>query len=149
MDFGLIWSLLRQEKDEASPFRVCESGFTECLHSLFCRDEGFFVFTSAPPDRLKPELQTAPSRSGLSPIPRFAINFREALKDQSMRKNRFTFHVSRFTFHALAALALCCTSKAGTLTEDFSTDPFQNGWKAFARVWESMPTPVSLTVRQT
>ena len=38
-------SLLRQEKDEASPSRLCGSGFAECLHSLFCRDEGFFVST--------------------------------------------------------------------------------------------------------
>jgi len=66
-----------------------------------------------------------------------------------MRKNRFTFHVSRFTFHALAALALCCTSRAGTLAEDFSTDPFQNGWKAFGDTnlfrWDSLNHNLAVT----
>jgi hypothetical protein len=26
-----------KEKDEASPFRVCATGFAECLHSPICR----------------------------------------------------------------------------------------------------------------
>src|SRR5882672_4816368 len=35
--------LLRQEKDEASPFRVCETGFLNAFILRFAGDEGFFV----------------------------------------------------------------------------------------------------------
>src|SRR5215475_14541777 len=31
----------------------------------------------------------------------------------------------------LGALILCCTSRANTITEDFSTDPLQKGWGVF------------------
>jgi len=49
-----------------------------------------------------------------------------------MAKNRFTFHVSRFTFTlALGAVSLCSTAGAMTLSEDFSSDPLQNGWAIF------------------
>jgi hypothetical protein len=40
--------LLRQEKDEASPWRVCAKGFDGCLHSPFCR--GLKVFLWVSPD---------------------------------------------------------------------------------------------------
>ena len=33
-----------KEKDEASPFRGCEAGFAECLHSPFCRSLKLFYF---------------------------------------------------------------------------------------------------------
>ena len=36
--------LLRQEKDEASLLRECETGFVGCLHSPFCRGLKVFVF---------------------------------------------------------------------------------------------------------
>lgn len=49
-----------------------------------------------------------------------------------MAKSRFTFHVSRFAFSvALAVLAFSGVTRANTITEDFSTDPFQNGWAIF------------------
>ena len=48
-----------------------------------------------------------------------------------MRKNRFTFQVSRFTVCVLAALALCRASGAVTISEDFASDPSQNGWSIF------------------
>jgi hypothetical protein len=66
-----------------------------------------------------------------------------------MAKNWFTFHVSRFTFLVLAVLALCRASRAGTFSEDFSTDPFQNGWKAFGNTnlfqWDSLNHNVAVT----
>jgi hypothetical protein len=75
--------------------------------------------------------------------------YSEAFEDQSMAKNRFTFHVSRLTLHVLAALALCSASRAGTLAEDFSTDPFQNGWQAFGNTnlfrWDSANHNLAVT----
>lgn len=47
-----------------------------------------------------------------------------------MAKNGFTFHVSRLSV-ALAALAFCCATRGNTITEDFSTNPFQSGWATF------------------
>jgi hypothetical protein len=72
--------LLRQEKDEASPFRVCGSGFTECLHSLFCRDEGFFVFTVRSRHRSRPRFSIKQvrgrgrGRRGERPLPALVSN---------------------------------------------------------------------------
>jgi hypothetical protein len=154
--------LLRQEKDEASPFRVCGPGFTECLHSLFCRDEGFFVVTVRSRPRSRPrfrlsrfedenedeeDIKTAHSRSGLSIInPLHEKFFVALLKDQSMAKNGSGF--LRFTF-LLAVLALCRTSGGATFSEDFSTDPFQNGWQAFGNTnlfrWDSINHNVAVT----
>jgi hypothetical protein len=66
-----------------------------------------------------------------------------------MAKNWFTFHVSHFTFPVLAALALCCASRAGTFSEDFSSDPSQNGWKAFGDTnlfhWDSVNHNLAVT----
>lgn len=67
-----------------------------------------------------------------------------------MAKNRFTFHVSRFTFGiALAALSLCWRSAAITLTEDFSSDPLQNGWAIFGDTnlfqWDSTNQNLDVT----
>jgi hypothetical protein len=46
--------------------------------------------------------------------------------------------------------ALCCVSvRAGTFSEDFTSDPFQNGWKAFGNTnlfhWDSINHNVSVT----
>ena len=66
-----------------------------------------------------------------------------------MAKHWFTFHVSRFIAPVLAALAFCCASRAGSLSEDFSTDPFQNGWKAFGDTnlfhWDSTNHNLAVT----
>jgi len=67
----LSGQLLRQEKDEASPFRVCGSGFTECLHSLFCRDEGFFV-VGVPPLGGAPKPTKSETTNG--PLPLWSLN---------------------------------------------------------------------------
>ena len=86
----LSGQLLRQEKDEASPFRVCGMEIAECLHSPICRDEGFFVcssaFRRAPRNRLKPELQTAHSRSGLQLLIRPAKSLWSIRKIRACRK---------------------------------------------------------------
>lgn len=71
------------------------------------------------------------SRSGLSTINQLREHFAWLSKDQSMTKIRFKHHVSRFTFHVAALLALCHASAAVTLNENFSTDPSQNGWSIF------------------
>lgn len=76
-----------------------------------------------------------------------------------MAKNRFPSHDSRFaipvlrfrlTFSlALAVLSLCWTSHAITITEDFSTNPFQNGWAAFGDTnlfqWDSTNQNLAVT----
>ena len=67
-----------------------------------------------------------------------------------MAKNRFTFHVSRFTLGiALAALCLCWRSAAVTITEDFSSDPLQNGWAIFGDTnlyqWDSTNLDLDVT----
>ena len=48
----------------------------------------------------------------------------EQLKDQPMLK-------VRLSVLALAGLSVVCASRAEILTEDFSADPLQNGWKVF------------------
>jgi hypothetical protein len=69
-----------------------------------------------------------------------------------MAKNHFTFHISRFGLTlglALAILCLCRTSRANTITEDFSTDPSQNGWAAFGDTnlfqWDSTNQNLAVT----
>ena len=157
--------LLRQEKDEASPsacaVRDSLSAFILCFAGmkafLFLR----FPFSSsssssplfgrfADKDGNADDAEIASSRSGLSINNPLGENiFAEPLKDQSMTKNRFTFHVSRFAFGLLAGLSLCCASSGGTLSEDFSSDPFQNGWKAFGNTnlfhWDSLNHDLAVT----
>jgi hypothetical protein len=53
-----------------------------------------------------------------------AANLAAHLKDQPMLN-------VRLSVLALAGLSLMCASRAATLTEDFSTDPLQSGWKIF------------------
>lgn len=67
-----------------------------------------------------------------------------------MAKSSFTFHVSRFAFGiVLAVLSLCWASRAVTITEDFSTDPLQNGWGVFGDTnlfqWDSMNQNLDVT----
>ena len=67
-----------------------------------------------------------------------------------MTKIRFLFHVSRFTLALFAALALGrSTSLAGTLSEDFTADPLQNGWKIFGDTnlfqWDSTNHNLAVT----
>lgn len=77
-----------------------------------------------------------------------------------MAKNRFTFlsrrsiakadRVSRFTLGiGLAALSLCWSSAAVTVTEDFSSDPLQNGWAIFGDTnlfqWDSTNQTLDVT----
>jgi len=66
-----------------------------------------------------------------------------------MAKNCFKFRVLRFTFLVLTVLAPGSTSRAGTFSEDFSTDPFQNGWQAFGNTnlfqWDSLNHNVAVT----
>jgi hypothetical protein len=49
----------------------------------------------------------------------------------------------------LGASFLCCSSHAVTITEDFSTDPFQNGWAAFGDTnlfqWDSTNQNLGVT----
>ena len=67
-----------------------------------------------------------------------------------MKKSRFTFHVSRFTASiVLALLSVCSVSTAVTITEDFSSDPSQNGWKIFGDTnlfqWDSTNKNLAVT----
>lgn len=69
-----------------------------------------------------------------------------------MAKNRFTFHVSRprFAFSlALVILSLCWTIRANNITEDFSTNPLQNGWGVFGDTnlfhWDSTNQNLDVT----
>jgi hypothetical protein len=67
-----------------------------------------------------------------------------------MDKSSFTFHVPRLAFSiALAALTFCCVSRAVTITEDFSTDPLQNGWGVFGDTnlfqWDSINQNLDVT----
>jgi len=66
----------------------------------------------------------------------------EHLKDQPMLK-------VRFSLLALAGLSVMCASRAETFTEDFSTDPLQNGWKVFANTnlfqWDSTNQNLAVT----
>lgn len=69
-----------------------------------------------------------------------------------MEKKCFTFHVSRFSLTlsiVLAILSLCRTSLANTITEDFSTNPLQNGWSIFGDTnlfqWDSTNQDLAVT----
>jgi hypothetical protein len=66
-----------------------------------------------------------------------------------MTKIRFKYHVSRFTFHVLALLAICHASMAVTLSENFASDPAQNGWLVFGNTnlfrWDSTNHNLAVT----
>jgi hypothetical protein len=66
-----------------------------------------------------------------------------------MPNNRFTFHVSRFALAIMAILSVCRASVAGTLAENFTSDPFQNGWQAFGNTnlfqWDSANHNLAVT----
>lgn len=67
-----------------------------------------------------------------------------------MAKNCFTFRVSCFAFVlALSVLSPCWISRATTITEDFSTDPLQNGWAVFGDTnlyqWDSTNQNLDVT----
>jgi hypothetical protein len=70
-------------------------------------------------------------------------------KDQSMTKNHFPFHVSRFPLAVLAAFLICPASPATTFTESFAADPSQNGWKIFGDTnlfqWDSTNHDLAVT----
>ena len=55
----------------------------------------------------------------------------------------------RLSVVALAGLSLVCVSRAATLTEDFSTDPLQNGWKVFGNTnlfqWDATNHQLAVT----
>lgn len=63
------------------------------------------------------------SRWSLNPNPFRALS-RNKLKDQLMKK-------IRFSLLALASLSLVTAASASTITENFSTNPWQNGWNVF------------------
>jgi len=59
--------LLRKEKDEASLYRLCETGFPECLHSpIFAGFEGFLFCSVGVKARRFPTEAVAQS-SGVHP----------------------------------------------------------------------------------
>jgi hypothetical protein len=69
-----------------------------------------------------------------------------------MAKNRFKFQVSSFKFGVLSALFLVFSASAGlaaTITEDFSSDPLQNGWNIFGETnlfqWDSTNHNLAVT----
>ncbi len=99
-----------KEKDEASPLRECAAGFVECLHSPICRGLEVFCFQA-----LRWSLNRKPARQPTAA---------GQLKDQPMLK-------ARFLVLALASLPFLSSAPAVTFSEDFSTDPLQNGWNVF------------------
>jgi hypothetical protein len=66
-----------------------------------------------------------------------------------MTKNSFTFHVSRFALAILAASSLCRASLAESVTEDFTSDPANSGWKSFGDTnlfqWDSINKNLAVT----
>jgi len=48
-----------------------------------------------------------------------------------MKRNRISYSVLRLCVGVLAVLSVCRASVANTFTENFASDPFQNGWKVF------------------
>jgi hypothetical protein len=116
-----------KEKDEASPSRECVPGFADCLHSPICR--GLKAFLSSGPALVSQSL----TRSA---------NLAAHLKDQPMLN-------VRLSVLALAGLSLVCASRAATITEDFSTDPLQNGWKIFGNTnlfqWDASNHQLAVT----
>jgi hypothetical protein len=71
-----------------------------------------------------------------------SANVAEHLKDQPMLK-------VRLSALALAGLSVVCASRAATLTEDFSTDPLQNGWQVFGNTnlfqWDAINHQLAVT----
>jgi hypothetical protein len=60
------------------------------------------------------------------------------------------FHVVRFAVSlVVAAFSVCSASHANTITEDFSTDPLQNGWGVFGNTnlfhWDSTNQNLAVT----
>lgn len=66
-----------------------------------------------------------------------------------MAKNRCPFLASYFTAAVLALLFVSATLRAATFTEDFSSDPLQNGWKTFGNTnlfqWDSTNQDLAVT----
>jgi hypothetical protein len=65
-----------------------------------------------------------------------------------MKKYRVACYVLRVCV-GIAALLVSSHARAGTLSEDFSTDPFQNGWKAFGNTnlfhWDALNHNLAVT----
>jgi hypothetical protein len=93
--------------------------------------------------------QIASSRSGLSITTRSRNIFAKLLKDQCMAKNRCPFLAFCFAAGILALLFICPPLRAATFTEDFSSDPMQNGWKTFGDTnlfqWDSTNQDLAVT----
>jgi hypothetical protein len=65
-----------------------------------------------------------------------------------MKKVRVACCVLR-VFVGVVALSICASVSAGSLSEDFSTDPFQNGWQGFGNTnlfhWDSVNHNLAVT----
>jgi hypothetical protein len=66
-----------------------------------------------------------------------------------MRKIRVPCSVFRVCAGVVSIFFACLELHAGTLSEDFSSDPFQNGWKAFGNTnlfhWDSLNHNLAVT----